>query len=61
MQKASTSEMMVNFYQTTWCNNIEDSHLHRCQCENLKSQKMKIIITISPYSECALDNEPMKK
>jgi hypothetical protein len=24
---ASTSEMSVNFYQTTQCNNPEDSHL----------------------------------
>jgi hypothetical protein len=37
MEVASTSEMSVNFYQTTWHNNPEDSHLHtRCH-ENLKS------------------------
>jgi hypothetical protein len=30
MQIASTPEMLVNFsfYQTTWCNIPEDSHLH---------------------------------
>jgi hypothetical protein len=28
MEAASTSETMVNFYQTTWCNNPEDNHLH---------------------------------
>jgi hypothetical protein len=28
---------MVNFYQTTWCNKPEDSHLHGYCCENLKS------------------------
>jgi hypothetical protein len=27
MEAASTSETSVNFYQTTWCNNPEDSHL----------------------------------
>jgi hypothetical protein len=26
---ASTSEMSVNFFQTIWCNNSENSHLHR--------------------------------
>jgi hypothetical protein len=29
MQAASTSETLVNFYQTTRCNNPEDSHLVR--------------------------------
>jgi hypothetical protein len=28
MGAASTSETSVNLYQTTWCNNPEDSHLH---------------------------------
>jgi hypothetical protein len=28
LEAASTSEMSVNFYQTTWHNNPEDSHLH---------------------------------
>jgi hypothetical protein len=27
-EAASTPEMPVNLYQTTWCNNPEDSHLH---------------------------------
>jgi hypothetical protein len=27
MEAASTSETSVNFYQTTWRNNPEDSHL----------------------------------
>jgi hypothetical protein len=30
VEAASTSEMSVNFYQTTWCNNPEDSHLQLC-------------------------------
>jgi hypothetical protein len=28
MEAARTSETLVNFYQTTWCYNPEDSHLH---------------------------------
>jgi hypothetical protein len=28
MEAASTSEMSVNFYLPTQCNNPEDSHLH---------------------------------
>jgi hypothetical protein len=27
MVAACTSETLVNFYQTTWCNDPEDSHL----------------------------------
>jgi hypothetical protein len=30
MEAAMTSEMYVNFYQTTWCYNPEDSHLINC-------------------------------
>jgi hypothetical protein len=37
MDAASTSETSVNFYQTTWRNNLEDSHLHTRRRENLKS------------------------
>jgi hypothetical protein len=39
MEAASTSETSVNFYQTTWCNILEDSHLQgslaleRCKFE----------------------------
>jgi hypothetical protein len=28
MEAARTSETLVNFYQTTWRYNLEDSHLH---------------------------------
>jgi hypothetical protein len=41
MEAASTSEMLVNFYQTTRNYNPEDSHLHTCHHENLKSHKIK--------------------
>jgi hypothetical protein len=33
----STSETSVNIYQTTRCNNPEDSHLHTRRSKNLKS------------------------
>jgi hypothetical protein len=36
MEAASTSEMSVNSYQTTWRYNPEDSHLYTHCCENLK-------------------------
>jgi hypothetical protein len=31
------SEMLVYFYKTTWCNILEDGHLHIHCHENLKS------------------------
>jgi hypothetical protein len=37
MEAESTSETLVNFYQTARCNNPEDSHLHTRRRENLKS------------------------
>jgi hypothetical protein len=37
MEAARTSEMLVNFYQTTWRYNPEDSHLLTNCHENLKS------------------------
>jgi serine acetyltransferase len=36
METARTSETLVNFYQTTWRYNPEDSHLHTQRRENLK-------------------------
>jgi hypothetical protein len=36
MEAASTSETPVNFYQTAWRNNPEDSHFHTRRRENLK-------------------------
>jgi hypothetical protein len=37
MVAASTSETLVNFYRTTWRKIPEDSHLHTCHREILKS------------------------
>jgi hypothetical protein len=46
MDAASTSEMLVNFYQTTWCNIPEDSLLHTCHSENLKSHKIYELVCL---------------
>jgi hypothetical protein len=43
LEAASTSETSVNFYQTTRRNNPEDSHLHTCRRENLKSHNMNYL------------------
>jgi hypothetical protein len=37
MKAASTSETLVNFYQTTRRNNPDDNHLHTRRRGNLKS------------------------
>jgi hypothetical protein len=39
LEAASTSKTSVNFYQSTWSNIPEDSHLHTHRCENLKFQQ----------------------
>jgi hypothetical protein len=44
MEAASTSETLVNFYQTTWRNIPEDSHLHTRRRENLKSQNRETLL-----------------
>jgi hypothetical protein len=41
MEAASTSETLVNFYQTTRRNNPDDSHLHTHRRENLKSHVLQ--------------------
>jgi hypothetical protein len=44
IEAASTSKTSVNFYQTTWRNIPEDSHLHTHCCENLKSHQDNLVI-----------------
>jgi hypothetical protein len=39
MEVVSTSEMLLNIYKVTCCNIPDDSHLHACCNENLKSKK----------------------
>jgi hypothetical protein len=46
MEAVSTSEMSVNFYQTTWRNIPEDSHLHTHRQENLKSHPVTMLFYI---------------
>jgi hypothetical protein len=46
MEAAITSEMLVNFYQTTWCNSPEDSHLHTRRRENLKSHLAYLLFIV---------------
>jgi hypothetical protein len=41
MGAANTSETSINFYQTTRRNIPEDSHLHTCRREDLKSHMQK--------------------
>jgi hypothetical protein len=36
MEAVSSSEIVVNIYQTAWCNIPEDGHLHTHCRENLK-------------------------
>jgi hypothetical protein len=36
MEAGRISENSVNFYQTTWSNKPEDSHLHTRCCKSLK-------------------------
>jgi hypothetical protein len=54
MEAASTSEMLVNFYQTTWYFNPEDSHLHTCRHENLKSHNIKLLFNDRSYNKSKL-------
>jgi hypothetical protein len=47
MMKAEiNSETSVNFYQTTRCNNPEDSHLHTRRRENLKSHIVQFLTAV---------------
>jgi hypothetical protein len=39
VEAVSSSEMLVNIYQTIQCNIPEDSHLHIHHCENLSSHQ----------------------
>jgi hypothetical protein len=44
MEAADISETSVNFYQTRWHNNPEDSYLHVQLRENLKSHIQDCLI-----------------
>jgi hypothetical protein len=48
MEAARASETLVNFYQTTWCYNPEDSHLRTHRRENLKSYFVRMKSGMKP-------------
>jgi hypothetical protein len=50
MDAASISEIMVNFYETTYCNIPEESHHYTCYCENQKFEKMNFNLLIGIVS-----------
>jgi hypothetical protein len=39
MVAARTSETSINFYETTWLNNPEDSHFHTRRRESFETSK----------------------
>jgi hypothetical protein len=47
----STPETSVTIYETTWHRIPEGSHLHTCNCENLKSQLQSPLTKPKPPSE----------
>jgi ribosomal protein S19E (S16A) len=55
MEAASTSETLVNFYQSTWRNNPEHSHLHKSNesIEKFKVSKLQsnkfVLIQVTDY------------
>jgi hypothetical protein len=54
MEAARTSETLVDFYQTTWHYDPEDSHLHAHCHENLKSYMSLMLFVTSTVAS----NEP---
>jgi hypothetical protein len=56
-----SAELSVNLYQTSWCNNPEDNHLHTRHRENLRSHKdlflMLNFITRTPSFTCMVTYE----
>jgi hypothetical protein len=44
MEAVSTSETLVNFYQTIQRISLEDSHLHTRRRENLKSPSVLTVV-----------------
>jgi hypothetical protein len=50
MEAVSTSETVVNFYKTTWCNIPVASYLHTHCCENWNLTSVKFLTSsLSPY------------
>jgi hypothetical protein len=51
MESASTSEMLIIFYQTTRFNSPENNHIYSCRRENLKPQLTVITIMTAIVGE----------
>jgi hypothetical protein len=62
---ASTSEMSLNFHQTTQHNHPEDSHIHTHRHENLKSQasasKQDVAMKSNDYQKTICDLQFWKR
>jgi hypothetical protein len=56
MEAVSISETSVNFYETTRRNIPEDSHLHTCSRENLKSHDIFLDPILNYYTTEAMKN-----
>jgi hypothetical protein len=54
MEAASTSETLVNFYQTTWRYNPEDSHLHNAMMLESFPSRRQSSATLRSYSHFTL-------
>jgi hypothetical protein len=50
MVATSTCGTSVKFYQTTWSNNPEDSHLHIRSRKNLKSHLVAVVGIVLSFS-----------
>jgi hypothetical protein len=50
MEAARSSETLVNFYQTTWCYNPEDSHIRTNRRENFESYSVYYCIAFTFYA-----------
>jgi hypothetical protein len=55
MKVVSSTKMLVSIYQTSWCNIPEDSHLHTCHCEDLKSHLLLPFLQLSGSLPCVGD------
>jgi hypothetical protein len=50
MDVICSSEMLVDFYETTWCHISEDSTSHSNHCENLRSKKFSFVCGLFCYA-----------
>jgi hypothetical protein len=55
MEAARASETSVNFYQTTWRKNPEDSHLRTHRRDNFKSYRVGGVHEAALFINCSND------